>query len=89
MRERLDDVVPLAEHFIEQYQSGTPVTLSKSAEQKLLNHGLGKHRELANCIHRACILFLVKKSAYRYAFDALVDSDSLGAAASGRLFRKI
>jgi two-component system response regulator FlrC len=80
LRERLDDVVPLAEHFIERYQSGTPVTLSKSAEQKLLNHGWrGNIRELANCIHRACILVSGEEiQPTDIVFDALVDSDSLG-----------
>jgi DNA-binding NtrC family response regulator len=55
--ERPDDVVPLAEHFLERYAQGTPPKLTDSARQALLAHDWpGNVRELQNCIQRACVV---------------------------------
>lgn len=60
LRERRDDIVPLAEYFLSRFAHQTGLTacrFSDSAEQSLLNHNWpGNVRELENCIHRAVIL---------------------------------
>jgi two-component system response regulator FlrC len=77
LRERCDDIIPLAYRFIDRYRSGKPLTLSPASEQKLLSHGWrGNIRELGNCIHRACILAPGSEIAPNdIVFDALVESD--------------
>ena len=77
LRERCDDIIPLAYRFIDRYKSGKPLTLSPASEQKLLSHGWrGNIRELGNCIHRACILAPGSEiTPNDIVFDALVDSD--------------
>ena len=77
LRERCDDIIPLAYRFIDRYRSGKPLTLSPASEQKLLSHGWrGNIRELGNCIHRACILAPGSEiTPNDIVFDALVDSD--------------
>ena len=57
LRERLGDVIPMANRFIDRYSSEKPFALSDEAEEKLLRHRWrGNIRELGNCLHRACIL---------------------------------
>ena len=77
LRERCDDIIPLAYRFIDRYRSGKPLTLSPASEQKLLSHGWrGNIRELGNCIHRACILAPGSEiTPTDIVFDALVESD--------------
>jgi len=56
LRERHDDVLPLARHFACEF-AGAPVRLSPQAVQCLLTHGWsGNVRELRNAIQRACLL---------------------------------
>ena len=77
LRERCDDIIPLAYRFIDRYRSGKPLNLSPASEQKLLSHGWrGNIRELGNCIHRACILAPGSEiTPNDIVFDALVESD--------------
>lgn len=57
LRDRRDDILPLAQRFLQRYSPERFLQLSPAAESKLLRHGWrGNIRELANCIHRACIL---------------------------------
>ena len=60
LRERSEDIVPLARHFVEVYSkaSGIPApTFSTEAEKRLLEwHWPGNVRELENAIHRAVVL---------------------------------
>ena len=77
LRERCNDIIPLAYRFIERYRAGKPLTLSAASEQQLLSHGWrGNIRELGNCIHRACILAPGSEiTPNDIVFDALVDAD--------------
>jgi two-component system response regulator FlrC len=76
LRDRCDDIIPLAYRFIDRYRSGKPLTLSPASEQKLLSHGWrGNIRELGNCMHRACILAPGSEiTTNDIVFDALVES---------------
>ena len=57
LRERPDDIVPLARNFVENFDPGTGVQLDDSARLKLLSHSWkGNVRELENVIQRALIL---------------------------------
>jgi len=57
LRERADDVAPLARHFIEAYAPGEVITLSEKASLKLKEHAWpGNVRELENVMQRALIL---------------------------------
>jgi DNA-binding NtrC family response regulator len=60
LRERVDDILPLAEHFIGKYCEANRFglkTLDKHAEQKLLAyHWPGNVRELENTMHRAVLM---------------------------------
>jgi len=60
LRERPDDVLPLAEHFIEQYSTRLgvgPVKLHSEAAKGLLRHSWpGNIRELENVIHHALVV---------------------------------
>lgn len=60
LKERRDDIIPLAEHFIAMYQTvadSTLCTLSRQAIQVLMNYEWpGNVRELENTIQRALIL---------------------------------
>jgi len=78
LRERPNDVLPLACRFIERYAVSKPLSLSAASEQRLLSHGWrGNIRELGNCIHRACILSSGKEiTPSDLVFDALVDMSS-------------
>ena len=77
LRERCDDIIPLAYRFIERYRAGKPLTLSAASGQQLLSHGWrGNIRELGNCIHRACILAPGSEiTPNDIVFDALVDTE--------------
>ncbi|HCG95689.1 MAG TPA: sigma-54-dependent Fis family transcriptional regulator [Halieaceae bacterium] len=77
LRERCNDIIPLAYRFIERYRAGRPLTLSSASEQQLMSHGWrGNIRELGNCIHRACILATGSEiTPNDIVFDALVDVD--------------
>ena len=77
LRERCDDIIPLAYRFIERYRAGKPLTLSAASAQQLLSHGWrGNIRELGNCIHRACILAPGSEiTPNDIVFDALVDTE--------------
>ena len=60
LRERTEDILPLAEHFIDYYckeMKKGPKSLSPEAKNRLVEHPwLGNIRELQNCIERAVIL---------------------------------
>ena len=75
LRERREDIIPLAYRFIDRYAVGKSVVLSSAAEQELLSHGWrGNIRELGNCIHRACILAPGPEiTPNDIVFDALVE----------------
>ena len=57
LRERPDDIIPLARNFVEHFEPGTGVQLGDDARQTLLAHSWkGNVRELENVIQRALIL---------------------------------
>ncbi|CUI31513.1 sigma-54-dependent transcriptional regulator [Achromobacter ruhlandii] len=57
LRERLGDVVLLAEHFLRRIGGGAPKRLSPAAAQQLLAHDWpGNVRELRNAMERAAVL---------------------------------
>ena len=60
LRERKDDIVVLAKHFVKKYSELNEIPLkplAKSAEEKLLNYlWPGNVRELENTIHRAVLM---------------------------------
>lgn len=57
LRERLGDVVLLAEHFLRRIGAGSPKRLSSAAAQRLLAHAWpGNVRELRNAMERAAVL---------------------------------
>jgi transcriptional regulator with PAS, ATPase and Fis domain len=59
LRERREDILPLARRFLERYgrDAGRTLTLSGEAEAALLGHGWpGNVRELENAIERAVVL---------------------------------
>ena len=60
LRERVDDIIVLAKHFVKKYSELNDIEIkpiAKSAEKKLLNYlWPGNVRELENTIHRAVLL---------------------------------
>lgn len=57
LRDRLDDILPLAQHFLSRYGQGEQFYFSPEAERSLLAyHWPGNIRELENVIQRALIL---------------------------------
>jgi DNA-binding NtrC family response regulator len=59
LRERREDVLPLARHFLAYYtaQAGRPITLSAEAERSLVNYFWpGNVRELENVIERSVVM---------------------------------
>ena len=58
LRERIDDVLPLAKHMLQRYADGSTVpVISNEAKEALLKHNWpGNIRELDNIIQRAMIL---------------------------------
>ena len=59
LRERRDDILPLARHFLAYYtaQAGRSTTLSPEAERSLVNYSWpGNVRELENVIERSVVM---------------------------------
>ena len=59
LRERIEDILALARHFLAMHsaESGRPITLSPEAEQALLNYPWpGNVRELQNVVERAVVM---------------------------------
>jgi DNA-binding NtrC family response regulator len=59
LRERREDILPLARHFLAYYtaQAGRPITLSSEAERALINYlWPGNVRELENVIERSVVM---------------------------------
>jgi len=59
LRERRDDVLPLARHFLQRHASeaGRPLRFSADAERTLVEHEWrGNVRELENAVERAAVL---------------------------------
>jgi DNA-binding NtrC family response regulator len=60
LRQRLDDIQPLVEHFIELFRfenERQPKSITSAAMQKLRQYSWpGNIRELRNVIHRACVI---------------------------------
>jgi DNA-binding NtrC family response regulator len=59
LRERPEDILPLARHFLAYYsaEAGRPITLSPAAEKTLLSYPWpGNVRELENVIERAVVM---------------------------------
>ena len=59
LRERREDIIPLARHFLNFHSTdaGRPLMLSPEAEEALLNHPWpGNVRELENVIERAVVM---------------------------------
>ncbi len=57
LRERMDDVMPLAEHFLERTPGGRDLRLTDGARRQLQEYRWpGNVRELANAVERAVIL---------------------------------
>lgn len=80
LRERSEDIVPLANHFLAEFSimMGRPLSLDAEVAEALLRyHWPGNVRELRNCLHRACI----------FATNGLISVNHLGprirAAANG------
>lgn len=79
LRERRDDIVPLAELFLQREQN-RHITLSDCAREKILSHSWpGNVRELDNLIQRAVILQL---GDVVYASDLGFEDDVVSSAAS-------
>lgn len=57
LRDRMEDVIPLAEHFLRRNGVSDPAALKPSAREALMRYGWpGNVRELANAVERAVIL---------------------------------
>jgi two-component system response regulator HydG len=82
LRERRDDILPLARHFLSQLarESGRPLRLDAAAERRLLEHTWpGNARELRNVLERAAVLARDEELGYE---DLLLDPAPRGAAPS-------
>jgi DNA-binding NtrC family response regulator len=74
LRERKEDILPLAKHFVRQLSDGGR-TLAESAERRLLVHSWpGNIRELRGCIEQAVI----------FAAGSAIEDDELGISGSGQ-----
>ncbi len=78
LRERKDDIIPLAQHFLKQFckeHRKPPMTLSTEAEGALLMHPWpGNVRELENVISRSVVLsprLVLKPSDLGFALDQI------------------
>ena len=76
LRERLEDIIPLANYFVNKYcaeHRKPPMTVSPEAEARLLMHRWpGNVRELENLISRAVMLsphVIIKPSDLGFALD--------------------
>ncbi len=57
LRERMDDVIPLAEHFLKRFSGGDAFAITNGAAKTLLSYNWpGNVRELANAMERSVIL---------------------------------
>lgn len=57
LRDRQEDIIPLAEYFLENFCPGKPKKITPEAKKKLLGYSWpGNIRELANIIERAVVL---------------------------------
>ncbi len=57
LRERMDDLLPLAKYFLNRFSVGSDINLDEKAVETLLSYSWpGNIRELANAIERAFIL---------------------------------
>jgi transcriptional regulator with GAF, ATPase, and Fis domain len=57
LRERMDDALPLAKHFLKRVSGGLRIELTQGAERALMDYNWpGNVRELANAMERAVIL---------------------------------
>ena len=60
LRERMEEVIPLAEYFLERFaeeNQRTPKILSEAAKKKMLSYAWpGNVRELANLMERAVVI---------------------------------
>jgi len=86
LRERKDDILPLANHFIARYCSGAGTTpkLTDAACERLLQHAWpGNVRELDNVIQRALILLGCDRiDADDLVFEAVTAEAGIGAGVS-------
>ncbi len=72
LRERKEDITPLAEHFLKRHCAGHSMSLTEGAKNKLMSyHWPGNVRELANAIERAVILTHEAKVIDSEAFSFL------------------
>lgn len=72
LKHRVDDIIPLANHIINQYSPNENIELSPCAIQKLISYNWpGNVRELENVIQRSLIM---KSSAQIFAHDLLIES---------------
>ena len=76
LRERPEDIAPLAKRFLARHAGERTLVLSESAEAKLRQHAWrGNVRELDNCIQRAAILTMgAEVSADAIRFDEALTS---------------
>ncbi|MEM0954975.1 MAG: sigma-54 dependent transcriptional regulator [Pseudomonadota bacterium] len=82
LRERPQDVLPLARYFLSRYATTPAARFSDAAEQTLLNHAWpGNVRELDNAVQRSALL---ANSDVLEASDLLLDAE-LGAPAGTKI----
>ncbi len=88
LRERVEDILPLARHFAQQL-TGHPVRFSPQATQCLLAYSWpGNVRELRNAVHRACLLGrgdVILPEHFPPAIAMLAQAASSNRATAGRL----
>ncbi len=84
LRERREDILPLAHHFLSFHSTdaGRPLMLSPEAEEALLSHPWpGNVRELENVIERAVVMSGQETlTPDAFAFDDKVEEDDLNLA---------
>jgi two-component system NtrC family response regulator len=81
LRERREDILPLAHHFLANHsnEAGRPLTLSVEAEDALMNHPWpGNVRELENVVERAVVMSGAETlTPDAFAFDEASDVSSV------------
>ena len=84
LRERREDIIPLARHFLNFHSTdaGRPLMLSPEAEEALLNHPWpGNVRELENVIERAVVMSGQETlTPDAFAFEERIEEDELNLA---------